>query len=145
VRVDTDNSSRPNLRVKVFGRPKPSLIKRVAKRLLNKVKENITTGHGGRWTPLQYDTVQGKSKGSKALQGTEDQWEYKILSLKKAVVQPKKGLTKIWRGHTKGAKITAKGKGMRFLTTHGYITRKTVKLPRRDPRVTESQMRKLIF
>jgi len=109
--------------------------------LLDILRRNIQTGLSGHWTPIQY----GKRAGSKALQGTEDQWTLDVKNKFRAELRPKRQFLKIWRGHMRGKRnpIEAKKKAMHFVTDTGEWFLKKVTLPKRDPRPTLTQVKRI--
>lgn len=141
--VDFDYEPRPNLNVKVRGRPKRRLILNVARRVLEQVKKNIRTAMGGRWLPIQW----GSKKGQRALQGTEDTWLIDVSSTRSATVRPKKvrRVYQMWSGHIQGSEIRPRNaKALRFIVDGQVFYRKKVKLPKRDPRPTVIQMQRIM-
>ncbi len=144
--VHEDFESRPTaVRLHYRGRStnveRDQPVRRLAQRVLALVRSNIDTNLNGRWTPIQW----GDDAGQKALQGTEKQWTAKKVADNHYQVQPFKKYQKRWRGHIGGMKIIPRrAKALRFLSYGGGILYKAfVKLPKRDPRPTETQLRRL--
>lgn len=138
----------PNLRVRLT-RPHlseqqvRSITREFAKKVLAIVHNNIRNGGrgSGRWKLVQW----GPKAGQKALQGTEYQWGIELISSTQAKVTPKRRYLKRWRGHTQGMTLYPKKKRfMKISYSDGtVIFAKKAKLPKRDPRPTAVQLRRL--
>jgi len=136
--VSSDYEARPKLRIIVGGRPRPSLIRKFGRVVLGITKNNVRTRMHGRWAPTQYN----RPEGTKPLESTEDQWTVEYKSSRQAVVRPKRNKLRIWKGHVGGMTIRPRvAKRLRFKTGDGVVYASEVKLPKRDPRPTDSQLR----
>lgn len=112
-----------------------------AYKVLGQIRKNILTQMNGRWTPIQW----GPRKGSPALLKGVDEWTVTKVDSRTYRVQPKRQHRKKWRGHIGGLLITPKRKKALHFIGYGDVEllRPWVKLPKRDPRPTESQLRRL--
>lgn len=147
--LDTDYEARPNVRVtsrKTLTKKELLRFRQLGQRVLAQLKSNIRSNMQGRWTPIQYDYEGGPSTGELALQGTEDQWMLDITSSRRMQIRPKQKYAKRWRGHVQGMTIRRKPGGPLLgpiPAAAGPLFVSQVKLPKRDPRPTISQLTRL--
>lgn len=147
--LDFSGESRPNVRLvlrKGYNarnqKAAAASLKVFGQRVLNQVQENIRSNMNGSWTPVQW----GLKAGSPALLGTEEQWSVQLRSMRQVVIAPRtEEFKKRWRGHILGMTIRAKTKRFMhfFLDDGSEWFLKKVKLPTRDPRPTETQIKDL--
>lgn len=143
--VREDYEARPSVRFIYEGRANftsgSNPVRQFAYKVLAQVQQNIRTQLNGRWTPIQW----GPKAGTPALLKGVDEWTVTRYDTKTYRVQPKREFRKKWRGHIGGMLIKPRqAKALRFVSYDGdTLLRPWVKLPKRDPRPTESQLRRL--
>lgn len=142
---------RPNVRVRAPRKYVRGAVIRAARAVLQQVKDNIDSQLEGRWKPIQY----GDRQGDPALITRKNDWIVVRKDKMRAEVRPRENVAHIWRGHAHGMRIYSKTpSGMRFRGYERYtkgkrkgermwITTHMVKLPKRDPRPTVTQIRRL--
>lgn len=145
--LDADYEPRPNVRVwvrKNLTRKEYQRFRQIGLRALKQLQENIRSGMQGRWLKVQWDYQNGVSAGDDPLQGTEDQWKLVMTSSRTMQLRPKQQYAQRWRGHVHGMDIYAKTpRGMRVPFRSGTAYRQHVKLPKRDPRPTRTQLMRI--
>jgi hypothetical protein len=142
--LDVDYESRPNVRLKSKRRLTGTKAKKVliqyAEKALKVLQNNISTNMGGRWPRLTW----GKKAGGMALLHTEDHWRIFQNHPTEVKIRPRKDKVAMWRGHTGGTWIYPKARKFLHWVENGVkIFMKKVKLPRRDPRPTQSQLSRI--
>lgn len=146
--LDADYEPRPNVRVisrKNLTQAELKKFRSFGRRVLRQLQENIRTNMQGRWKKIQWDYENGVSRGDLALQGTENEWKVEVLSSRRIQIRPKKGYERRWRGHVGGMTINSRegGPSMPMPARDGTLYVRQVKLPRRDPRPTATQLSRL--
>lgn len=119
---------------------KALLVKKIALAIAAKCRENVRTNNDGMWTPVQW----GPRAGMPALTAWASDWSARFVGSGRWKVLPVRH-QKAWRGHVAGMEIhPRKAPYLVFPDGFGRLIRaKSVKLPRRDPRPTQQQIREI--
>lgn len=142
--LDVDYEPRPNVKLvasqRITGTEAKKRMVMFANKALEILRRNISSQMQGRWPRLTW----GKKAGGPALLHTEDHWKVFQNHPKQVSIRPIKSKVAMWRGHTGGTWIyPKKRKWLHWVEDGVKIFLKKVKLPKRDPRPTKSQLSRI--
>lgn len=142
--LDVDYEPRPGVRLvasqRITGTEAKKRMVMFANKALEILRRNINSQMQGRWPKKTW----GKNAGGPALLHTEHHWRVFQNHPKQVSIRPVKSAVAMWRGHTKGMTIYPKNRKWLHWREDGVnIFLKRVRLPRRDPRPTKSQLARI--